>query len=138
MKDLQISPRPFPLTPICILDNADSTTFFKVKIALPISMLDKLVGAFPTCTKCSSLAWLLHFHHRDPSPQAFKEVLAYPVCIRVSLFLLCLLHIEQNILMYAGDQPDLFQELCGHVLHSGGVINHVSQGVQTVVRPETW
>ncbi|CAK9233252.1 unnamed protein product, partial [Sphagnum troendelagicum] len=42
VKDLQISARPFPLTPICILDNADSATFFKIKIAFPISMPDKL------------------------------------------------------------------------------------------------
>jgi hypothetical protein len=64
------------LTPICILDNADPATFFKVKIALPISMPDKLVRAFPTCTECFSLAWLLHLHHRDPNHQAFKQVLA--------------------------------------------------------------
>ncbi len=124
--DLQIFSRPLPLTPICILDNADSTTFFKIKIALPISMPDKLVRTFPTCTECSSLAWLLHLHHRDPNHQAFKQVLAWSVCISIPVFLLRLLNIEQNILMYACDEPNLFQELYSCVLHIGGVINHVS------------
>ncbi len=64
--DLQISSRPLPLTSICIFDNVDAATFLKIKIALPISMSDKLVWAFPTSNECSPLARFLHFHHRHP------------------------------------------------------------------------
>jgi hypothetical protein len=57
--------------------------------------------------------------------------------MRAPLFLLCLLNIEQHILMYARDELDLFQELYSSILHIGGIINHVGQSVQMIVRPET-
>ncbi len=61
--DLQIFSGPLPLTSICILDNVNPAAFLKIKIALPISMSDKLVWTFPTCSKCSPLAKFLHFYH---------------------------------------------------------------------------
>jgi hypothetical protein len=119
------------------LDNADAATFLKIKIALAINMSDKLVWAFPTSRECSSLAWLLHFHHRHSYNQTFKQMLTLPGCVSVSLLLLCLLHVEQDAFMYALNQLHLLQELRCSNLDINTIINYVSESIQTIISSKT-
>ncbi len=124
---LKIPPWSFPLVPISVLNNAYATPFFEVQIANPISMRNEQVGTFPAGSQCLLLPELLHFDHRFTSNQAFKSLFPFSSRIGPFLLLLCLPHIEQNLLMDAGDQSNLLHELLCSSLHIRSVINLGSQ-----------
>ncbi len=105
--NLKIPTRPLPLAPIGILNNANSTAFFKLQISLPVSVPNELVRTFPTGSKSSPLAWLLHFHHCLTCNQTFKYVLTSPSGVGHPLLLLRLFYIEQYVLVYACDELHL-------------------------------
>jgi hypothetical protein len=100
---LKIPPRSFPLVPISVLNNAYAAPFFEIQIANAISMRNEQVGTFPASSQCLLLSGLLHFDHRFTSNQAFKSLFPFSSRIGPFLFLLCLPHIDQNLLMDAGD-----------------------------------
>ncbi len=110
--DLKVPSGSLPLVSISILDGTDSTSLLKVKVASPISMPNELVWAFPACSQCSLFPWLLHPHHCLPCNQALKQVLTFPGSIGLSLLLLCLLHIEQDIFMDVCNKLHLLYKVC--------------------------
>jgi hypothetical protein len=89
-------------------------------------MPNKPVWAFPTCSQRALLAWLFHFDHGFSSNETFKQVFAFPVCIRTSLPLLCLLYVEQDVLVYAGYELHLLQKLCCNLSHIYSIIHNTS------------
>ncbi len=73
----------------------------KVKVTFSISMPNELVWTFPARSQCSLLPWLLHLYHRLPYNQTLKQMLTFFGSVGLPLFLLCLLHIEQDVFMDA-------------------------------------
>jgi hypothetical protein len=100
---------------ICILDDAHSTAFLKIKIPLPIYVPNESIWAFPACSQGSFPPWFLHFDHRFTCNKTFKSMLTFPGGIGPSLFLLRLFHIEQNIFVDARYEFHFLQKMrCSH------------------------
>ncbi len=86
---------------ICILNNTQPTTLLKIEVSPSISVPNESVGTLPTRSQGPSLSWLLHFHHRRTCNQTLEQVLTLPGSIVLFLLRLCLLYIDENVVMDA-------------------------------------
>jgi len=101
-------------------------------------MSDELVGALLTCNQSSSFPWLLHLYHRLACNQALKQMLTSSGNIDFLLLLLSLPHIEQNVVVDICNELHFLQKLSCSNFHIHTIVSLSSQGLQVVVRFQSW